>query len=179
MVLGTSAIGSLTCLVLNSSLIVIVSSFNVSKSTVKAYGIPHSSVLAYLLPTVWVESSTLLEIPALVNIFSKTIKAIFLTNFLNPLVEFRCACKWQEGAFKRWDVSWEVEIGSLGVLLSYFKAVFEDAVDNSSDTVRGFNYVRDVLLLHHSFCLLCKADMLFSKGKLLAINRNRECFFFG
>ena len=53
-----------------SSLRVTVSSLRVSKSTVIAKGIPHSSVLAYLLPIVVPESSILEEMPALVRIDS-------------------------------------------------------------------------------------------------------------
>jgi hypothetical protein len=64
---GASAIGSLICFMVSSSLIVIDSFSRVSKSTVNAYGIPHSSVLAYLFPTETPESSILAERPALVR----------------------------------------------------------------------------------------------------------------
>ena len=64
---GASAIGSLIYFIVSISLMVTVLSSKVSKSMVKAYGIPHSSVLAYLLPTVWPESSNLELIPAAVS----------------------------------------------------------------------------------------------------------------
>ena len=52
------------------SLSVTVSSLIVSKSTVIANGIPHSSVLEYLFPIVCPESSIFEEMPALVSIVS-------------------------------------------------------------------------------------------------------------
>ena len=60
----------LTCFRVFKSLKVTVLSLSVSKSTVIANGIPHSSVLAYLLPIDWPESSTLDVTPALVKIDS-------------------------------------------------------------------------------------------------------------
>jgi hypothetical protein len=58
---------TLICFVVSISLKVTDKSLDVSGSTVIAKGIPNSSVLAYLLPMLTPVSSTLLEIPLLIN----------------------------------------------------------------------------------------------------------------
>jgi|APCry1669190288_1035285.scaffolds.fasta_scaffold28136_1 hypothetical protein len=63
--------GTLIYFIVLSSLIVTQLSSKVSKSTVKAYGIPHSSVLAYLFPTDTPESSIFDERPEFVKSYSK------------------------------------------------------------------------------------------------------------
>ena len=67
---GSLTISILTYFIVTNSLSVTVWSLNVSWSTVIPNGIPHSSVLAYLLPIDWPESSTLDEIPAKLSAFS-------------------------------------------------------------------------------------------------------------
>lgn len=122
---------------LSRSLIVTVSSFNVSKSTVIAKGIPHSSVLAYLFPTVTPESSTLLVTPFFINVFSTgNVKLcdIILTDLLNFLVHVSIVHKGQQTALEWGNTCREREIGSLSVVLSRLETVLENTIQNSADT---------------------------------------------
>lgn len=68
--MAISAIGILIYFIVLSSLIVTQLSSKDSKSTVNAYGMPHSSVLAYLFPTDTPESSILDDKPEFVKSYS-------------------------------------------------------------------------------------------------------------
>ena len=89
--------GSLTCFIVKRSLSVTVLSLMVSKSTVIAKGIPHSSVLAYLLPIETPESSILDETPALVKLVSifKLFKDQSFTDDLNDISKLIVCNKWK------------------------------------------------------------------------------------
>jgi len=73
------------------SLRVTVESLRVSKSTVMAKGIPHSSVRAYRFPIVWPESSIFDDTPERVSIDSanNVTHDFRLTDVLDKVVQLR------------------------------------------------------------------------------------------
>jgi hypothetical protein len=67
-----------------------------------------------------------------------------------------------------WGDSWrEIEVSSLSIGFTNLETVFENAIDDTANTVGGLNYVRNVLLLEGGFSLLGEGDMCGQQGELL------------
>ena len=147
--MAISIIGILIYFIVLSSLIVTQLSSKDSKSTVKAYGIPHSSVLAYLFPTDTPESSIFEESPEFVKSYSlkQNYKLnILLTYFINFFCENRLTCQWQYRAFDRCYCCWKVEVCSLYIILSHSETMFKNTIHYSSKSIWWLNNMRNKFL---------------------------------
>ncbi len=80
--------------------------------------------------------------------------------------------KGQESCLDRSHSWWECEIGSLGICLTLTEAVFEDAVDDTTNTERRLNDVRNEFLFLCGLCLNGERDHLLGENKLLACLRS-------
>jgi hypothetical protein len=69
-----------------------------------------------------------------INFGGKTSFSQELFNFLHFGKEWSLRHEWQDGALDGGDQRWEIEVGSLGILLSGLEAVLKDAIDNSTNT---------------------------------------------
>ena len=72
------------------------------------------------------------------------------------------------------DFSREVEIRALSVFFSHFETMLKNAINHTTNTERGFNHVRHVLLFHLHFGLIFERDVLFCQHELLILNFDRD-----
>ena len=92
---------------------------------------------------VWPESSILEETPTRVRVDSikvGLIVSILLTDILNNLVDLFVWNQRKDGTLQGCNQGWKHEVGAGGLMRTDAEAVLENAVHDTANTERGFNY---------------------------------------
>ena len=99
--------------------------------------------------------------------FGGHIRYLLLTEFGGLGSHLRVADQGEEGGLHGRDRGWEGKVGSLGVGLSLTEAVLEDTVDDTANTERRLDDMRDELLFLSDLGLLSESNHLAGKDEFL------------